>query len=144
MSSTLCIFCDIIDGRAPASIVYADERVIAFMDTQPVNPGHLLIVPRTHAAGLSYLDPELGAYLFRVGMRMAAALRRSTVRCEGTNFSLADGEAAGQDIFHVHLHVLPRFEGDGFGFRFNPAYFRRPDRTTLDEIAAGIRLALAG
>ncbi len=123
-------------------MVYADDRVVAFMDIQPVNPGHTLVVPRVHAAHLAELDPEIGGHLFQVGMRLAAALRRSRVRCEGVNLFLADGAPAGQRVLHVHLHVLPRFQGDGFGFRFNPDYFRRPDRTVLEGIAESIRQAL--
>ena len=142
MTASPCIFCDIIRGQAPASLVYADEQVIAFMDIQPVLAGHLLVIPRAHAASLAELDPETGAHLFRVGMKLAAAMRRSALRCEGINFFLADGEAAGQDVFHVHLHILPRFQGDGFGFRFPPGYLDRPSREVLDAQAAQIREAL--
>jgi histidine triad (HIT) family protein len=136
-----CVFCDIIRDQSPASIVYADEQAIAFMDIQPVTTGHLLVIPRVHVANLADLDPDTGGHLFRVGMKLAAALRRSALRCEGINFFLADGEAAGQDVFHVHLHILPRFQGDGFGFRFPPGYWDRPSRDTLDALAAQVREA---
>lgn len=142
MTEPGCIFCDIIRGQAPASTVYADEHVLAFMDIQPVTPGHLLIVPRVHADGLSALNEGTGGRLFQTGMRMAAALRRSGIRCEGVNLHLADGRAAGQEVFHVHLHVIPRFSGDGFGLRFGPQYYDLPDRTTLDGTAADIRRVL--
>jgi diadenosine tetraphosphate (Ap4A) HIT family hydrolase len=112
------------------------------MDTRPVNEGHLLVVPRAHAAGLAELDPEIGGHMFQTARKLAAALRRSGVRCEGLNLFLADGSAAGQEVFHVHLHVLPRFSGDGFGFRFGPNYGREPDRAALDEVAAAIQGAL--
>jgi len=137
-----CTFCDIIRGQAPVSMVYADEQSIAFMDIQPVLTGHLLVIPRIHVANLADLDPDMGAHLFRVGMKLAAALRRSALQCKGINFFLADGEAAGQDVFHVHLHILPRFQGDNFGFRFPPGYLDRPSRDTLDALAAQIREAL--
>lgn len=139
-----CIFCEIIGGQAPASFVYEDEAVVAFMDIQPVNPGHLLVVPRGHAPHLADLDSQVGGHLFRVGQRLAAALRRSTLRCEGVNLYLADGEAAGQEVWHVHLHVLPRFDGDGFGLRFGPDYGRWPGRDSLDATAAAIRRELEG
>jgi histidine triad (HIT) family protein len=77
-----------------------------------------------------------------MGMRVAAALRICGVRCEGVNLLLADGEAAGQEVFHAHLHVLPRFVGDGFGFKFSPNYFDLPPRAELDDIARGTRNAL--
>jgi histidine triad (HIT) family protein len=139
LTVTPCVFCEIIRGNAPASVVYADDRAMAFMDIQPVNPGHLLVVPRAHATYLVDLDEGLGSHLFRVGMRLAQAVRHVNVRCEGVALFLADGEAAGQEILHVHLHVIPRFAGDGFGFRFSPGYFQRPPRTILDEVAAEIR-----
>jgi histidine triad (HIT) family protein len=91
---------------------------------------------------LSELDEETGAQLFRVAMRLSEALRQSGVRCEGVNLFLADGEAAGQEVFHVHLHLIPRFRGDGFGFRFGPDYSLLPERARLDEVAEGIRQAV--
>ncbi len=134
-----CIFCQIVAGRAPASVVYRDEVCVAFMDIQPVNPGHLLVVPLAHAADLAALAVETGAQLMRVAQRLAAAVRQSGVRCEGVDLLLADGAAAGQEVFHVHLHVIPRFSGDGFGFRFGPDYGNPPPRAELERVAASIR-----
>ena len=139
-----CIFCAIIAGEAPASLVWEDDQALAFMDIRPVNPGHVLVVPRLHAASLAELDPEVGAHLFGVAMRLAPAVRRSGVASEGINLFLADGRAAGQEVMHVHLHIVPRFSGDGFGFRIGPHNFQHPDRTTLDGIAEGILAALGG
>jgi histidine triad (HIT) family protein len=137
---TECLFCRILAGELPASFVYRDERCAAFMDIQPVNLGHLLIVPVTHGASLADIDAESAAHLMRVGHGTAAALRRSELRCEGVNLFLADGEAAMQEIFHVHLHVFPRFRQDGFGLKFSPEYYtRRPPRSELDEVAARLR-----
>lgn len=137
-----CIFCRIVKGVESASIVYSDERIMAFMDIQPVNPGHVLVIPKTHAAQLSELDPELGAYMFKVAMRVAGALRQSGVKCEGINLLLADGKAASQDIFHVHLHLVPRFRGDGFGMRLGPNYGVKPNRKELGEVAERIRASM--
>jgi histidine triad (HIT) family protein len=142
MHNESCVFCRIIQGSAPASVVHADERAVAFMDIRPVNPGHVLVIPRTHASCLAELEPDVGAWLFLVSMRLAAALRQSAVRCEGVDLFLADGAAAGQEVFHVHLHVIPRFYGDGFGFRVGPGNFQHPERAVLDEHAAGIRAVL--
>jgi len=108
------------------------------MDIQPVVRGHMLVVPRAHAAYLADLDPEDGAAIFRSGQLAAAAVRASSLRCEGVNLSLADGEAAGQEIFHVHLHVIPRYQGDGFGLRLPPDHSIRP-RAELDEAAEAVR-----
>jgi histidine triad (HIT) family protein len=139
MSIPDCVFCNILAGKLPSSRVYQDEICTAFLDIQPVNPGHLLIVPNQHAACLAELNEDTGAHMFRIAQRLAAALRRSAVKCEGVNFFLADGEAAFQDVFHVHLHVFPRFAGDGFGLELGPNYYNKPGRAELDEIAGNIR-----
>jgi histidine triad (HIT) family protein len=136
------VFCQIVAGAALASVVYSDEKVLAFLDVQPVNPGHVLVIPKAHAARLSELEEETGAHFFRDAMRISKALARSSVRCEGVTLLLADGEAAFQEVPHVHLHVVPRFKGDGFGLKFGPKYGRRPDRKELDAVASGIREAM--
>ena len=131
-----CVFCGIIDGRLAASVVYDDERVVAFMDLNPVATGHQRVVPRAHAPALADLDPADGARMFTVAQRLAAALRRSDVRTDGVNLFLADGEAAGQEVFHAHLHVLPRHPGDGFRLQTSSM---SPSRTELDAVAAHVR-----
>jgi histidine triad (HIT) family protein len=133
-----CDFCRIVAGTAPASKVYDDGTAIAFLDIAPINPGHLLVVPRTHAEGLADLDPLTGEHLWRIGQRMAAALRTSSIRCEGVNFFLADGAAAFQEVMHVHLHVIPRWKGDGVKLGYKPG---RPSRKDLDAAAADLRTA---
>jgi histidine triad (HIT) family protein len=138
-----CIFCRLLDGSEPASFVYRDDRCAVFMDIQPINPGHMLVVPNEHAPFMADLDAEMAAHLMRVAHRLTAALRATGLRCEGVNLFLADGEAAMQDVFHVHLHVFPRYQGDGFGLRLGPHYTKRP-RTELDDAARLIRQTLAG
>ena len=137
-----CVFCDIMEEKLPSSVVFKDEVCWAFIDIQPVNPGHVLIVPTFHAPSLAELDEELGAHMFKAAQRVAKALRHSGFQCEGVNFFLADGKAAGQEVLHVHLHVIPRYTGDGFGFRFGPGYGHRPSRTELDAMAVKIQRAL--
>ena len=131
-----CVFCDIVAGRGEASVVHEDEHVIAFMDLEPVNEGHMLVVPRVHAGSLEDLDEDLGARVFRTGHRLARALRRSGLPCEGVNMFLADGKAAFQEVFHVHLHVFPRTVGDGFVI---DARWRLRDRVELDASAEQVR-----
>ena len=135
-----CVFCKILAGELPGTFVYRDDQAAAFLDIQPVNPGHLLVVPTHHAPYLADLSGDTAAHLMRVGHQLAAALRASSVRCEGVNLFLADGEAAMQEVFHAHLHVFPRFRGDGFGLRFAPEYYtRRPPREELDRLGAELR-----
>ncbi|MDQ4104238.1 MAG: HIT family protein [Actinomycetota bacterium] len=134
-----CVFCRIVAGTADVSVVYEDDRLLAFCDVNPVNPGHVLIIPKTHCVGLADLEVADGSRMFAVAQRLAAAVRSIGVRCEGVNLSLADGEAAGQEIFHVHLHVIPRYRGDYF--RLDSGQ-RRASRTDLDDIAARVRAKL--
>lgn len=124
-------------------MVYRDDKVAAFMDLYPVNPGHTLVIPVLHAAYLDDLEPETAGWMFQVGQRIAAAIRRSSVRCEGINLFLADGEAAGQEVFHAHLHVVPRYRGDGFRLNHGPHSFREQPRAVLDAVAGDLRAALA-
>ncbi|MHA2172975.1 MAG: HIT family protein [Candidatus Kariarchaeaceae archaeon] len=134
-----CIFCKIINNKAESSMVYQDDLVSAFMDIQPVNPGHVLVIPNKHAPYLENLDFEVGGHMFTIGHKLSQALRKSNIKCEGVNLFLADGEAAFQEIFHVHLHVIPRFVGDGFRFSFDESYFSLPPREELNQISDNIR-----
>ncbi|MFI6257431.1 HIT family protein [Micromonospora zamorensis] len=131
-----CIFCAIVRGEVEASLVHQDDEIVAFMDLHPVTPGHLLVVPRLHAVGLEDLPEDVGGRMWTRAHRLAGALRRSTLQCEGVNMFLADGEAAFQEIFHVHLHVFPRFAGDTFRI---DADWRRRERVELDAAAAAVR-----
>ena len=135
-----CIFCAIVAQRAEASVVYEDETVVAFMDLNPVTPGHLLVVPRKHAVGLEDLDAATSAHVWSVGQDMAAALRRSDMRCAGINVLLCDGEVAFQTVFHFHLHVIPRYAGDGWAII--PKAAERA-RSLLDGDAEAIKRAIA-
>jgi histidine triad (HIT) family protein len=132
-----CVFCAIVAGTEPASVIFEDAEVLAFLDIRPITPGHLLVVPKRHASFLADLDEVTGAWMFRVAMRLAETLRASDLRCEGVNLFLADGDAAGQEVFHVHLHVFPRFAGDGF--RIEEDLPVAPTRAQLDTIAAQLR-----
>lgn len=137
-----CIFCAILEGRKEASFVYQDELVSAFMDIQPINPGHILVVPNVHTACLADLDLITGGRLFQTAQRLASALRSSKLRCEGVNFFLADGEAAHQEIFHVHLHVFPRYRGDRFRIQVGGHYHIQPSRALLESHAAAVKKCL--
>jgi len=133
---TDCVFCRILAGELPGSFVYRDDRCAAFMDIRPVNAGHVLVIPTRHAASLADIDPSEAADIMTLGQSVAAAVRASGVRCEGINLMLADGAAAMQEVFHVHLHVIPRYRGDGFRLHFSPEYYtRQPERAQLDETA---------
>ncbi|OUC99284.1 HIT family protein [Streptosporangium minutum] len=135
----VCPFCEIIAGRAEASVVYDDDTVVAILDLNPATVGHVLVIPRVHVAGLADADDAVGAAIWRTARRVSVALRASGLRCDGVRLSLADGEAAGQDVFHLHLHVVPRYPGDGVVVT---ADWKKRSRELLDQDAALIREAL--
>ncbi len=136
-----CIFCEIVAGRAPASVVYEDEDTLAFMDIHPVMGGHVLIIPKEHFRNIYDCPPEVAARLMMVAQKLAGPLRAAT-QCEGLNLFMANEAVAGQDVWHIHLHLIPRSTGDGFSFRFPPGYPHRAAREELDEMAAKIRSCL--
>jgi len=133
-----CIFCRIIRRELEASIVAENDRVIAFMDIEPINPGHTLVIPKDHYAALEELPPDIGQEMFKMALQINQALRRSDIKCAGTNLLLSNGSAAGQEVFHLHLHVIPRLVADGSGFRFNSKNRSRPGRKMLDDLAGKI------
>ncbi len=134
-----CIFCAILDGETEGSFVAATERAVAFLDILPVGPGHTLVVPRRHAVGLVDLEPEDGAELFRLAQQIAVAQWELGLAA-GVNLFLADGSVAGQEIWHAHLHVIPRQPDDSVMLRVD--YDAPPDRDGLDEMAGRLREAL--
>ena len=137
-----CIFCRIVRGDAPATFLHQDDLVLAFMDIRPVQPGHLLVVPRAHAKLIPELDDASLTRLWEVATHLNRALRASTVPLEAVSVYVADGEAAGQEVAHVHIHLIPRRAEDRFGFRFPPGYGEQPARAALDEMAARITAGL--
>jgi len=137
-----CIFCRIVRGEAEASLVYRDSLVTAFLDMNPIAPGHVLIVPNDHVPDLASLPTEAGSQMMSTAGRLSQALRRAPLEVEGVNLHLSDGAAAGQEVFHCHLHLIPRHGGDGIGFRRGFAHHDR-DRADLDQVATMIRAALS-
>ncbi len=109
---------------------------MAFMDIQPANTGHTLVIPKVHVERIANLEPGIGSHLFGVAMDLSKAIQLS-VNSDGINLFVADGLAAGQEVSHFHLHVIPRFQGDGFVIQ--PNYPPRPSRENLDQTAKLIR-----
>ena len=102
-----CIFCRIVSGEEKADVVYEDENVLAFMDIAPVNPGHILIIPKEHYVSASSIPESIAGRMFHVASRLAVACKR-ILDTDGYNMHLADGFCAGQDIPHSHIHLIPR------------------------------------
>lgn len=138
--STDCIFCKIVLGDEPASFTHEDDTVVAFMDIQPITHGHMLVVPREHAVLMQDVNETVAMRTFRVARRLAS-LARNTLGAGGVNLFVADGEIAFQDVPHFHVHVIPRYPGDGFGLTFPKTYERPTSRAELEAVAAAIRAA---
>jgi len=136
-----CTFCNLIRGAAEVSLCHEDSDAMAFMDIQPVNNGHVLVVQREHYESLLEVPEELGMHLFKVTMQLANAVRRVS-GCDDLNLVVSSGEAAGQDEPHFHVHIIPRREADGFDIPLPFNGSAMPDRTVLDAYAARIIAAL--
>ena len=137
-----CVFCDIVAGTSPASWVYQDDTVVAFMDIQPITRGHMLVLPREHAVLMTDINETAAMRTFRVARKLASVARH-TLGASGVNLIVMDGESAFQDVPHFHVHVIPRYAKDGFGLTFPSSYERPPARAQLDAIAAALRAAAA-
>ena len=136
-----CVFCAIVAGEAPASVVWEDALAMAFMDLHQENPGHVLVIPRNHIVDILELDDRTGAALMGGTTRVARAVERAFAP-DGINVWQSTGEAAGQEVFHLHLHVMPRRFGDRL-FRPNPELPAPSPRDRLEALAAEVRDRLA-
>ncbi len=121
--------------------MYRDDTLMGFMDIQPITRGHALLIPRAHAERIADLPPDIGGVLFAAAPRITRALY-DTMKCERINWFVADGVAAGQEVFHFHLHIIPRYHQDGFRLVLPPDYRDLPAREELDRAAEGIRVSL--
>ena len=112
MNPADCIFCKIIRGEIPSAKLYEDEAVLAFLDIRPINPGHALVIPKKHFENMHETpDAELG--LLMAGAKKVAAAVRDSLKADGINVSINNGKAAGQVVFHTHVHIIPRYLTDG-------------------------------
>jgi len=136
------IFAKILRGELPCYRLYEDENFLVILDIAPVNPGHALVIPKVEAVLVGELDAQTAGQLLQVGQRVGEAVRKVSPRCEGVNFWIADGASAGQEVPHVHLHVIPRFSGDGFGWKSGPQNRQPQDAARQTALADALRKAL--
>jgi histidine triad (HIT) family protein len=134
-----CLFCRLVAGEIPSAKVFEDEQTIAFMDIGQVNPGHVLVASKRHAVTLLDLTPDEAGAVMRTAQRVAQAVQ-AAFDPEGISLFQANGAAGGQTVFHFHLHVLPRHEGDGVGLGWPR---KEPGMQALQEHAERLRKALA-
>lgn len=108
-----CLFCKIIDGEIPSTKIYEDDTVLAFLDINPVNIGHTLVTPKEHYPNLYETSDETLAHMMIVVKKLSIAIK-SSLGADGVNIEMNNDPVAGQIIFHTHLHIIPRYSGDGF------------------------------
>jgi histidine triad (HIT) family protein len=136
-----CVFCRIIAGEETVSIVYEDDRTLAFMDIQPASPGHVLVVSRDHHADLFAIPRGLASHCLEVAQQLAPGIRTATGAAALNLFS-ANGRAGGQDVEHFHLHLIPVREGEVFDLQLPKEGVPIPSRSQLDVMAARIGRAV--
>jgi histidine triad (HIT) family protein len=130
-----CVFCKIMAKQIPASVVHEDEHTLAFMDLGQVNPGHVLVSLKAHAENIYALDDAQAAALFRSAARVARAIR-AAFDPPGLSVYQANGTPAGQTVLHLHIHLVPRHDGDGMALSWP---VKNPPREKLEEYAAKIK-----
>lgn len=144
MNDKDCIFCKILRKEIPSTVVYEDELVMAFMDVMPVNPGHVLIIPKEHQQYISDVSPDAAARMFEVARKINTATRKSGIKSDALNFLLSDGPEASQEVFHSHLHSIPRYKGDGVRFKYPNKTGEMAPADELAEAADEIKKNLKG
>jgi histidine triad (HIT) family protein len=130
-----CVFCKIVAGQIPSTKVHEDEHTLAFMDLGQVNPGHVLVAVKKHAANVFELDVAQAEAIARATVKISNALKKA-FEAEGLSVYQANGKAAGQTVFHYHVHLLPRYAGDGMELVWP---VKNPPREKLEEYAVKIR-----
>ncbi len=135
-----CIFCKIVNGGAPAALVYEDDNTLAFMDLGQVNPGHVIVAVKPHIRDIYALNDELAAAVFRTAMRIAQAVKKA-MQPEGITLLQANEAVGWQTVFHFHIHVLPRHKDDGVTLTWPT---KHPSKEELDLLSARVKAALSG
>ncbi len=135
-----CVFCEIVAGTAPAIRVYEDDDYLGFLDIRPFTRGHTLVIPKAHSVDLTDTPAPVLAGMLTVGQRIAQATRASGLAATGNNVAINDGKSAFQSVFYIHLHVVPRRDGDKLSFAKGMLVRRDPDREITGRL---LREALA-
>jgi histidine triad (HIT) family protein len=133
-----CVFCRIIARQIPASVVHEDEHTLAFMDLGQVNPGHVLVAVKAHVENLFGLEAVQASAVSRTMLRVAQAIRDAFAP-HGLSVYQANGKAAGQTVLHYHVHLVPRYDGDGMALSWP---VKNPPREKLEEYAGQIKSRL--
>ena len=136
--SSDCIFCKIASGELPSYKVYEDERVVAFLDIRPVNAGHTLVIPKVHSKNIFDVSPDDWQAVAEVVRSLAGKIEKA-VAADGVNIAMNNREHAGQVVDHAHVHIIPRFKGDGFKLWTQRQYKEGEAESTLEKIRASVK-----
>ena len=135
MTDDKCIFCKIANGEIPSATVYEDDMFRVILDLGPATRGHALILPKNHFADVCALDEKTAAKVLAIGAKVGAAMKEG-LGCAGFNLVQNNGEAAGQTVFHFHLHLIPRYQNDNAGITWKPGTL---EESVKEEILAAVK-----
>lgn len=138
MTDSNCIFCKIANGEIPSKTLYEDDSFRVILDISPASKGHAIILPKNHAANLYELPEEDAAKIMVVAKKVATVLK-DTLQCDGLNVLQNNGEAAGQTVFHLHVHLIPRYENDNIKIEWEAG---AEGNTLADEVVEKIQNAI--
>lgn len=133
-----CIFCKIIAGQVPALKVYEDDSVLAFLDIKPNHPGHTLVIPKDHIENIYGMPDETLCRITMVVRKVALAVKNG-VDADGLNIIMNNESAAGQEVFHAHIHIIPRYNEDGFKHWPHQTYVQGQAEEVLEKIRTEIQ-----
>lgn len=135
MADTNCIFCKIANGEIPSRTLYEDNDFRVIFDISPASKGHAIILPKKHATNIFEISEEDASKIYVVAKKVATALS-SELHCDGINILQNNGELAGQTVFHLHMHIIPRYKDDSILIKWNPT---APDEALLDSLSEKLR-----
>ncbi|MBP5192098.1 MAG: HIT family protein [Eubacterium sp.] len=138
MTKDDCIFCKLANGVFPTNSIYEDENFNVILDVSPANRGHALILPKQHFDNIFEIDDETASKIMPLAKKIATAVKKVT-ECDGVNVQQNNGTAAGQSVFHLHVHIIPRFDDDKFKLVWDPKSFSDEElAATAEELRAEI------
>lgn len=132
-----CLFCKIVAGEIPSTRIYEDDSTLAFLDIHPVKPGHMLVIPKEHAANIFEIKPEAWASVQETVRKVAIAMEQS-LEIDGVNVNMNNREDAGQVIFHAHVHIIPRTKGDGLRLWAHSSYKEGEAESVAEKIKSAL------
>lgn len=139
MKKENCIFCKLSNGEIPTNALYEDDIVKVIFDLNPASKGHVLIIPKNHFDDIYSMDNDTAAHVFQIAVKVSKAMKEA-LNCDGLNIVQNNGEAAGQTVFHFHMHIIPRYEGDTVDIKWVPGKAEAEEITQIKEKIAHIIL----